>query len=67
MDIIKLWLHEASRVYGDKLIDEKDMETFKKIKFEAAKIGFEVCIFKKCVGQSYGCVCDYFRSWMMEY
>lgn len=42
MDIIKLWLHEASRVYGDKLIEEKDMETFKKIKFEAAKVGFEV-------------------------
>lgn len=42
MDIIKLWLHEASRIYGDKLIDVKDMELFKKIKFEAAKIGFEV-------------------------
>ncbi len=42
MDIIRLWLHEASRVYGDKMIEEKDMETFKKIKYEIAKAGFEV-------------------------
>ena len=42
MDIIRLWLHEASRVYGDKLIDEKDMESFKKLKFHMAKVGFEV-------------------------
>lgn len=42
MDIIRLWLHEASRVYGDKFIDEKDMETFKKMKFDIAEAGFEV-------------------------
>ena len=42
MDTIRLWLHEASRVYGDKLIEDKDMETFKKIKYEIAKAGFEV-------------------------
>ena len=42
IDFVKLWLHEASRVYGDKLIDEKDMATFKKMKFEMAKVGFEV-------------------------
>ena len=43
MDLIRLWLHEASRVYGDKLIEVKDMEVFTKIKFEIAKSGFEVC------------------------
>ena len=45
MDVIRLWLHEASRVYADKLIEEKDMEAFKKMKFEIAKAGFEARIF----------------------
>lgn len=44
MDVIRLWLHESSRVYGDKLIERKDMDTFKKMKFEIAKSGFEVCV-----------------------
>ena len=42
MDIVKLWLHESSRVYGDKLIDDKDMDNFKRMKYEMAKAGFEV-------------------------
>lgn len=42
IDLVKLWLHEASRVYGDKLIETKDMETFEKLKFDIAKAGFEV-------------------------
>ena len=44
MDALRLWLHEASRVYADKLIEDKDMDTFQKIKFEIAKIGFEARI-----------------------
>ncbi|XP_069511343.1 dynein axonemal heavy chain 17 [Ambystoma mexicanum] len=31
IDIVRLWLHEAERVYGDKLIDEKDKEQFGKV------------------------------------
>lgn len=42
MDFVRLWLHEASRVYGDKLIETKDMEAFTKLKFEMAKQSFEV-------------------------
>ena len=42
MDFVRLWLHEASRVYGDKLVEEKDMATFQKLKFEIAKQTFEV-------------------------
>lgn len=43
VDLVKLWLHEASRVYGDKLIEDKDMATFVKLKAEVSKAGFEVC------------------------
>ena len=42
VDFVRLWLHEASRVYGDKLIEQKDMDNFYKMKFEIAKQFFEV-------------------------
>ena len=41
VDLVKVWLHEASRVYGDKLIETKDMATFQKLKLDIAKAGFE--------------------------
>ena len=42
IDFVKLWLHEATRVYGDKLIDVKDMDSFKNIKADMARAHFEV-------------------------
>lgn len=41
LDMIKLWLHEVSRVYCDKLITESDIELFNKIKLEISKQTFE--------------------------
>ncbi|KAJ8937861.1 hypothetical protein NQ314_011689, partial [Rhamnusium bicolor] len=38
---IRLWMHEASRVYGDKLVERKDMEAFQKLVAEVVKKGFE--------------------------
>ncbi|KAB0343265.1 hypothetical protein FD754_020191, partial [Muntiacus muntjak] len=40
-DLIRLWLHESSRVYGDKLIDTKDCDLFHKKLLEIANKYFE--------------------------
>ncbi|XP_015241536.1 PREDICTED: dynein heavy chain 11, axonemal-like isoform X3 [Cyprinodon variegatus] len=41
MDLVHLWLHESSRVYSDKLMDEKDVELFNKILLDTGKRYFE--------------------------
>lgn len=41
---MRLWLHEAERVYRDKLTDEKDMETFDKLAKDIVKKSFEVIL-----------------------
>lgn len=45
VDLVRLWLHEASRVYGDKLIEPKDITAFAKMKLDIAKSSFEVSIY----------------------
>ena len=73
MDFARLWLHEASRVYGDKMIDTKDMENFKKMKFEICKQFFDVSVqnIVATLGTSMtkilyvcGCTCTYKRHFV---
>ncbi|GFN78401.1 dynein heavy chain 9, axonemal, partial [Plakobranchus ocellatus] len=40
-ELVRLWLHEAERVYRDKLVDEKDLETYDKLKKDIVKKSFE--------------------------
>jgi len=40
--MIRLWMHEITRVYGDKLVDEKDITQFNKLMADYVKKGFEV-------------------------
>lgn len=40
-DLIRLWSHESQRVYRDKLVDEKDMESFNKMQIEIIKKNFD--------------------------
>ncbi|XP_021937393.1 dynein beta chain, ciliary isoform X2 [Zootermopsis nevadensis] len=40
-DLVRLWMHESQRVYGDKLVDEKDIETYSKIQIDIVKKNFE--------------------------
>lgn len=39
--LIRLWVHEATRVYGDKLVDHADMYNFNKLILEYVKKGVE--------------------------
>ncbi|KAG9277586.1 dynein heavy chain 11, axonemal-like [Astyanax mexicanus] len=41
IDLVYLWLHECSRVYSDKLMEEKDVELFNKILLDTGKRYFE--------------------------
>lgn len=41
VDMIRLWLHESHRVYGDKLTDEKDIDSFTKMQTDIVKKSFE--------------------------
>ncbi|NXC68138.1 DYH17 protein, partial [Anhinga anhinga] len=41
VDLVRLWLHEAERVYGDKLIDEKDQKGFGKMLVDTCRKFFD--------------------------
>eukprot|EP00731_Ephydatia_muelleri_P036494 Em0265g1a len=41
LDLVRVWLHETCRVYGDKMIEDKDMETFANLKADIVKTSFE--------------------------
>lgn len=45
-DLVRLWIHECQRVYGDKLTEEKDIEAFSKLQVDIFKKNFEVNIGK---------------------
>lgn len=50
-DLIRLYLHESRRVYGDKLIDKDDSDAFVKLQyasFQGAKKNFEDLNFEDC-------------------
>ncbi|XP_054276549.1 dynein beta chain, ciliary [Macrosteles quadrilineatus] len=40
-DLVRLWMHESQRVYGDKLTDEKDADAFMKIQIDIVKKSFD--------------------------
>jgi dynein heavy chain len=42
LDLVRLWLHEAERVYGDKMVDKKDQETLHRVTVASTKKFFDV-------------------------
>ncbi|XP_057668614.1 dynein beta chain, ciliary [Diorhabda carinulata] len=40
-DLVRLWLHECYRVYGDKLTEEKDIDAFSKLQLDVLKKNYE--------------------------
>lgn len=41
LDVLRLWMHETHRVYGDKLTDDRDIESFSKLQFDILKKNIE--------------------------
>ncbi|XP_054988433.1 dynein axonemal heavy chain 17 [Sorex araneus] len=41
LDLVRLWLHEAERVYGDKMVDDKDQDTLRRVTIASTKKFFD--------------------------
>nr|CAI9700520.1 unnamed protein product [Rangifer tarandus platyrhynchus] len=41
LDLVRLWLHEAERVYGDKMVDEKDQDMLRRVTITSTKKFFD--------------------------
>lgn len=59
IELAHLWLHESSRVYSDKLMEEKDIERFNKVLIDTAKRCFEVWFLNELsLNNMCGCICS---------
>lgn len=47
LDLLKIYLHESSRVYRDKLVEEQDFQLFDKLQTDTVKKFYEVRAFAK--------------------
>ncbi|XP_034084207.1 dynein heavy chain 11, axonemal [Gymnodraco acuticeps] len=50
-DLALLWLHESCRVYSDRLVDDKDLQLFRKLQMETVHVCFEGLEDKKVTQQ----------------
>ncbi|XP_049624579.1 dynein axonemal heavy chain 17 [Suncus etruscus] len=41
LELVRLWLHESERVYGDKMVDDKDQETLRRVTMASTKKFFD--------------------------
>ncbi|XP_025783344.1 dynein heavy chain 17, axonemal [Puma concolor] len=41
LDLVRLWLHEAERVYGDKMVDGKDQDVLRRVTMASTKKFFD--------------------------
>jgi dynein heavy chain len=51
--LVRLWIHEAMRVYKDKMVEPSDAETFDKVIKDSVKKSFEVGIMSDLIAWSY--------------
>lgn len=48
IELLRCWLHETQRVYGDRLLEEKDLEMLNKLQVDITKKIFEVSKLSRC-------------------